>query len=87
MNGLISVKFLLRKSAILNIENDDKNCFLWSILAYIHPCDNNHPIRVSNYKQSSKELNIESFDFNNGFKCSDVQKLRSYIIFPLTFLN
>ena len=45
------IKIPLRSSAILNIENDDKYCFLWSILAFLHPCENSHPNRVSNYKQ------------------------------------
>ena len=27
----------VRSNAILNIENNDKYCFLWSILAYLHP--------------------------------------------------
>ena len=33
MNGLNCVKIPLRSNAILNIENNDKFCFLWSILA------------------------------------------------------
>ena len=40
------VKFPLRSNAILNIENNDKYCFIWSILANLHPCNNNHPNRV-----------------------------------------
>ena len=59
MNGSNYVKIPLRSSAILNIENNDKYCFLWSILAYLHPCDNNHPNRVSNYRQCFNELNIQ----------------------------
>ena len=74
MVGRSHVKIPLRSSAILNIENDDKYCFLWSILAYLHPCNNNHPNRVSSYRQYLNELNIEGFDFTNGFKCSDVHK-------------
>ena len=58
----------------MNIENNAKYCFLWSILAYLHPCSNNHPNRVSNYKQYFNELNFNGFDFTNGFKCSDVHK-------------
>ena len=68
------VKIPLRSNAILNIENNEKYCFLWSILAYLHPCNNNHPKRVSNYKQYFNELNIQSSDFARGFKCSDVHK-------------
>ena len=74
MNGSNYVKIPLRTNAISNVENNDKYCFLWSILAWLHPCNNNHPNRVSNYKQYFNELNIQCFDFTNGFKCSDVHK-------------
>ena len=74
LNGSNYIKIPLRSNAILNIKNNDKYCFLWSILAYFHPCDNNHPNRVANYKQYFKELNIQDFDFTNGFKCSDLHK-------------
>ena len=74
MNGSSYVKIPLRSSAILNIKNNDKYCFLWSILAYLHPCENNHSDRVTNYKPYFNELNIEGFDFSNGFKCSDMYK-------------
>ena len=90
MNGSNYVKIPLRSNAILNIEINDKYCFLWSILAYLHPCNNNHPNRVSNYKQFFNELNVQGFDFKNGFKCSDVQRFNelnnlSVIIFELNF--
>ena len=74
LNGSNYVKIPLRSNSILNIENNDKYCFLWSILAYLHPCNNNHPNRVSNYRQYFNELNIQDFDFTNGFRCSDVHK-------------
>ena len=90
MNGSNYIKIPLRSNAILNIENNDKFCFLWSILAYLHPCNNNHPNRVSNYKQYFNELNIQDFDFSRGFKCSDVHKFNelnnlSVNIFELNF--
>ena len=74
LNGSNYVKIPWRSNAILNIENNDKYCFLWSILASLHPCNNNHPNRVSNYRQYFNELNIQDFDFTNEFKCSDVHK-------------
>ena len=74
MNGSNYVKIPLRSNTILNFENNDKYCFLWSILACLHPCNNNHPNRVSNYKQYFNELNIQGFDFSKGFRCSDVHK-------------
>ena len=67
------LKFL-RSNATLNIENIDKYCFLRSILASLHPCISNHPNRVSNYTQYFNEVNINGFDFTNGFRCSDVHK-------------
>ena len=68
------VKIPLRSSAILNIENIDKYCLLWSTLAYLHLCNNSHPTRVKNYLQNFNELNIIGSDFSNGFKCSDMHK-------------
>ena len=74
INGTSYVKIPLRSNAILYLENNDKYCFIWSILANLHPCENDHPNRVSNYNQSFKKLNIDGFDFTNGFKCSDRQR-------------
>ena len=90
MNGSKYVKIPLRSNAILNVENNDKYCFLWSILAYLHLCNNNHPNRVSIYRQFFNELNIQDFDFTHGFKCSDVNKFNElnnlYVnIFELNF--
>ena len=92
LNGSNYVKTPLRSNAILNIENKDKYCFLSSILASLHPCNNNHPNRVSNYNQNFNELNIQDFDFTNGFKCSDVHKFNelndlSINIFELNFYH
>ena len=74
-NELIGSNFIkmpLRSNALLNIENNDKHCFIWSILGYSHPCNNNHPNRVSIYRQYFNELNIQGFDFTIGIKCSNV---------------
>ena len=35
------VKVPLRSSAILKIKSHDKHCFIWSILAQLHPCEIN----------------------------------------------
>ena len=80
----------LRSNAILNVENTDKFCFFRSILAYLYPCNNSHPNRVSNYRQYFNELNIQGFDFTDGFKCSDVHKFNelnslSVNLFELNF--
>ena len=82
----------MRSNDILNIENNDKYCFLWSILAYLHPCNNNHPNRVWSYRQYFDELNIQDFDFTDGFRCGGVHKFNelsnlSVNIFELVFLS
>ena len=74
LNGSSFVKLHLRSKALINIENDDKYCFVWSILASLHPCETDHPNRVSNYKQNFNDLIIQGFDFTNGFRCSDVHR-------------
>ena len=93
INGSSYVKIPLRSSANLNIENNEKYCFLWSNLAKLcHICDskNGHAKRVSNYKEFFNQLNIEGFDFTYGFKCSDMHKFEKLInlsisIFELNF--
>ena len=74
LDGSSYVRNPLRTSAILNVQYNDKYCFIWSILASLHPCENDHPNRVNNYVQFFIELNFQSFDFTDGFKCSDVHK-------------
>ena len=74
LNGTSCVKIPLRSSAILNVQNIDKYCFIWSILGSLHPCENDHPNRVSNYKKYFNELNSDGFDFTNGFNTSDMHK-------------
>ena len=88
--GSSFVRIFLISNAILNIEKNDKYCFLWSILVSLHPCKNNHANRFLNYRQYVDELSIDGFDFSNGFKCSDVHKFEklnnlSIGIFKLNF--
>ena len=56
----------------MDIENQEKYCFPWSIQVLFHVFENSHPQRVPNYTQSFAELNIQGFNFTNRFKCSDV---------------
>ena len=72
INGSSFVKIPLISNALIIRKNNDKFCFSWSFLTFLHPCENDHPIRVANYRQYFNELNVESFDFTNGFRCSDV---------------
>ena len=62
LNGTSFIKIPLRSSAILNIQNNDRYCFIWSILASLHPFENTHPSRVNNYIQYFSELNFQNSD-------------------------
>ena len=62
LNSSSYVKIPIRSDAILNIQNEDKYCFVWSILANMFPILKN-PQRVSNYKKHFDKLNIDGFDF------------------------
>ena len=74
MKGSSYVKFPSRSSTILNIENDDRNCLVWSNLAELLPCNISQPNRVSNYRIYFNDLNIDGFEFTNGFMCNDVPR-------------
>ena len=50
LKGSNYAKVPLGSKAVLNIQNKDNYCFLWSILAHLHPCESSHPSRVRNYK-------------------------------------
>ena len=52
-------KELKAKREYLNIQNNDEKCFLWSILASLHPVQHrNHPDSVWKYKVYERELNM-----------------------------
>ena len=68
------MKLPLRSSDLTNIKSDNKYCFICSISASLHPCNKDHPNRVSNYRQNFNELDIEDFDFSTRFKCSDMHR-------------
>ncbi|KAK3104922.1 hypothetical protein FSP39_013260 [Pinctada imbricata] len=53
-----------KKKAVLNIQNNDQKCFLWSIIASIHPVyRTDSPYRVSNYIQYEEELKTDGLVF------------------------
>ena len=55
-------KHISDKKAIINIQNDDDFCFLWSIIAHFYPASHN-PHRVSNYVQYVDKFNIKNISF------------------------
>ena len=55
-------KSFCKSSSIVNIQNNDNYCFLWSILAHKYKVDN-HRGRVSHYKNHFHELNQGDIQF------------------------
>ena len=55
-------KKLKNKKAIVNIENSDEKCFLWSICAGLFPVDC-HPERVKYYEKHEKKFNLFNISF------------------------
>ena len=53
-----SPKKIRNTHSVINIQNEDNKCFLYSILAALHPVKDN-PQRVSNYESYIEELNTD----------------------------
>ena len=57
-------KELKAKKRILSIQNKDAKCFLWSILASLHPVQHrNSQHRVSKYQEYGHELNMSGIQY------------------------
>ena len=63
--------FLMRKKAIINMENKDDKCFLWSVLRYLHPVQKNVS-RINDLRDYENDLNFKGIDF--PVKVKDIQK-------------
>ena len=50
-------EYIIRKRAVLNIQNTDDKCILWAILAHLHPVQR-HAYRVGKYLPYEQELNM-----------------------------
>ena len=48
--------------SIVNIQNEDQACFMWSILAALHPTEHN-PQRLIHYEPYTEELNFTGIQF------------------------
>ena len=61
-------------SAILNVQSDDKYCFICLILAHLNPIASSkagHLTRLWSQRQKIVIENIRKFVFSNGFKGCD----------------
>ena len=66
--------FIMRKKAIINMENKDDKCFLWSILRYLHPREK-HSTRINDLKEYENDLNFKGIEF--PVKVKDIQKFEN----------
>ena len=66
--------FLMRKKAIINMENKDNKCFLWSILRYLHPIEK-HETRLTDIRKYENDLNFKGIDF--PVKLKDIPKFEN----------
>ena len=54
---------LVKKKACVNVRNvKDEKCFLWSILASLHPVEVN-PDRLTNYLEYEREVNMQGINY------------------------
>ncbi len=67
-------KSLAKKGAIVNINNKDQKCFMWSILAHLHK-QRKDPSRVTKYLQYENELNMNGIQFPVNFR--DIMKFEN----------
>ena len=70
MNGASYIPlpdFIMRKKAIINVQNKDEKCFLWSVLRYLHPANKNE-IRINDLKKYENDLNMQDIDFSSQIK-------------------
>lgn len=64
---------LVDKKAVLNIKNDDERCFVWSVLAALHPVHRkDHPENSYHCKKYVNELNLDGIEF--PMKVSQIAK-------------
>ena len=67
-------EFITKKKSIINIQNKDNKCFLWSILRYLHPVQMNE-VRWTDLKKYENDLNFEGIDF--PIKVKDITKFEN----------
>ena len=66
--------FLMRKKAIINMENKDDKCFLWCVLFYLHPREK-HSSRINDLREYENDLNFKGIDF--PIRVKDIQKFEN----------
>ena len=61
------------EKTVLNMKNDDERCFVWGVLAVLHPVHGkDHPENGYHYKKYVCELNLDGKEF--PLKVSQIAK-------------
>ena len=66
--------FIMKKKSIINIQNKDNKCFLWSILRYLHPIQMNE-VRLTDIRKYENDLNFKGIHFL--VKLKDIPKFEN----------
>ena len=64
----------MKKKSIINIQNKDYKCFLWSILRYLHPIQKNET-RLIDIRKYENDLKFKGIDF--PVKLKDIPKFEN----------
>ena len=67
-------EFITKKKSIINIQNKDNKCFLWSILRYLHPVQMNE-VRLTDLRDYKNDLNFKQTNF--PVKVKDITKFEN----------
>ena len=67
-------EFITKKKSIINIQNKDNKCFLWSILRYLHPVQMNE-VRLTDLRDYENDLNFKQINF--PVKVKDITKFEN----------
>ena len=89
-------KVIKNRKACINIQNNDQKCFLWCVLAALHPTEDNFN-RVSKYMEDEINMNgikypvkvkdITKFEKQNLLIAINVFGFEDGDIFPLRITN
>ena len=66
--------FIMKKKSIINIQNKDNKCFLWSIHRYLNPIEK-HETRLTDIRKYENDLNFKGLDF--PVKLKDITKFEN----------
>ena len=66
--------FIMKKKSIINIQNKNNKCFLWSILRYLRPIPMNE-VRLTDIRKYENDLNFKGIDF--PVKLKDITKFEN----------